>query len=90
MSKLLIILLFALVQNLQSDGIEVYDISNWRNLILSINIFVLDVKAGEEFYIQLTGNFLLGCNWKLTNYDNITDALDDFGKKGESWKSESG
>ena len=83
MSKLLIRLLFALVQNLQSDGIEVYDTSNWRNLILSINIF-------EEFYIQLTGNFLLGCNWKLTNYENITDALDYFGKKGESWKSESG
>ena len=86
MSKFLILLLFALVQNLKSDGIEVYDVDKMKKLSGN-NVILLNVKEGDEFYLMFTGSPSTGCSLKFTNYENITDALDDFGKKGSKWKS---
>ena len=80
MSKLLILLLFALVYNTELDGIPVYPPEKMKKL--AYKTYQLNVKQGEEFYIKLFGNPKNWAFWTLRNYEQIPDALDDFDKKG--------
>ena len=51
MPKLLILLLFAFVLNEKlEDGIPVYSKYNMKKIMG--NVYELDVKEGDEFYIQ--------------------------------------
>ena len=85
MSKLLILLLFAIVYNAELDGIPVYVPEKMKKLIGN-NVLLLNVKDGEEFYIKLYGNPRQFAFWKLGNYEEISDVLDDFGKEGQMYK----
>ena len=84
MSKFLILLLFSLINNTELDGIQVYVPEKMKKL--SDNTYLLNVKQGEEFYIKLFGNPRNWAFWNLKNYEQIPDALDDFGKKGHYFK----
>ena len=80
MSKLLLLLLFALVQNMEKDGCRIYDI--WCRKITNINgkCYCFQCLWTDGFYIrfrELYGNF-----WKVINYKEISYCLDDFGKEG--------
>ena len=84
MSKLLILLLFTFVLNLKmEDGIPVYQIVDMKTIME--DVYELNVKEGEEFYIKIYryGNGNCFCS----NIDEFKDYLDDFGKKGKSFKS---
>ena len=84
MSKILILLLFTFVLNLKmEDGITVYQISDMKKIM--DNIYELNVKEGEEFYIKIY-RYSNG-NCFCSNIDEFKDYLDDFGKKGKSFKS---
>ena len=85
MSKLLFLLLFALVQSQALDNITEYDI-NKINVLQGNNILELNVKEGEEFYLKLKGNPSIGYFWRLLNYDKIPDSLEDLNKQGEAFK----
>ena len=85
MSKLLILLLFALVYNGELDGIPVYVPEKMKKLIGN-NVLLLNVKDGEEFYIKLHGNPRQFSFWTLGNYEEISEVLDDFGKEGAQFK----
>ena len=85
MSKLLILLLFTFVLNLEmEDGIPVYERIFDIKTIMK-DVYELNVKEGEEFYIKIyryrTGNCF------CSNIDEFKDYLDDFGKKGNRFKS---
>ena len=86
MSKLLLLLLFVLVQNMESDGITVYDaekLDKWMG-----NVATLNVKEGDEFYIRFHVNGSIRKSWKFINFNEIPDALDDFGTGGQYFKYE--
>ena len=83
MSKLLILLLFTFVLNLKmEDGITVYQISDMKKIM--DNIYELNVKEGEEFYIKMFRHKISVS--VFSNIDEFKDYLDDFGKKGKSFK----
>ena len=84
MSKILILLLFTFVLNLKmEDGITVYQISDMKKIM--DNVYELNVKEGEEFYIKM---FRLKISVSVfSNVDEFKDYLDDFGKKGNRFKS---
>ena len=84
MSKLLILLLFALVYNEEIDDIPVYVPE--KMIRISDTTRLLKVKQGEEFYIKIFGNPSIWAFYSLRNYEEIPDALDDFGKKGHYFK----
>ena len=65
MSKLLILLLFALVQNLKVDNIEVYDAEKMEKLMG--NVVALNVKEGDEFYLRFHVNGSVLRFWKFIN-----------------------
>ena len=84
MSKLLILLLFTFVLNLKmEDGIPVYQIVDMKTIME--DVYELNVKEGEEFYIKIYE--YRGGNCFCSNIDEFKDYLDDFGKKGKSFKS---
>ena len=84
MSKFLLLLLFVLVQNMESDGITVYDAEKLEKLMG--NVAILNVKEGDEFFIRFQVNKSI---WrKFINYNEIPDALDDFGKGGQYFRYE--
>ena len=66
------------------DGIPVYSISNMKKIMG--NIYELNVKEGEEFYIKLIN--ILGCSDNCSNSNEFKDYLDDFGKNGKSFKTD--
>ena len=86
MSKLLLLLLFVLVHNMESDGITVYDAEKLNKL--TGNVATLNVKEGDEFYLRFHVNGSIRKSWKFINYNEIPDALDDFGKGGQYFKYE--
>ena len=84
MSKILILLLFTFVLNLKmEDGITVYQISDMKKIM--DNIYELNVKEGEEFYIKMFRHKISVS--VFSNIDEFKDDLDDFGKKGNRFKS---
>ena len=84
MSKILILLLFTFVLNLKmEDGITVYQISDMKKIM--DNIYELNVKEGEEFYIKMFRHKISVS--VFSNIDEFKDYLDDFGKKGNRFKS---
>ena len=84
MSKLLILLLFTFVLNLKmEDGIPVYQIAYMKKI--TRGVYELNVKEGEEFYIKIYE--YRGGNCFCSNIDEFKDYLDDFGKKGNRFKS---
>ena len=85
MSKLLFLLLFALVQSQALDNITEYDIDK-INVLQGNNILELNVKEGEEFYLKLKGNPSIGYFWRLLNFDKIPDSLEDLNEQGEAFK----
>ena len=85
MSKLLFLLLFALVQSQALDNITEYDIDK-INVLQGNNILELNVKEGEEFYLKLKGNPSIGYFWRLLNYDKIPDSLEDLNEQGKAFK----
>ena len=86
MSKLLLLLLYVLVQNMESDGITVYDAEKLDKLMG--NVATLNVKEGDEFYIRFHVNGSIRKSWKFINFNEIPDALDDFGTGGQYFKYE--
>ena len=83
MSKILILLLFTFALNLKmEDGIPVYQIVDMKTIIE--DVYELNVKEGEEFYIKIYE--YRGGNCFCSNIDEFKDYLDDFGKKGKSFK----
>ena len=86
MSKLLLLLLFVLVQNMESDGITVYDAEKLDKLMG--NVVALNVKEGDEFYLRFHVNGSVLRFWKFINFNEIPDALDDFGTGGQYFKYE--
>ena len=86
MSKLLLLLLFVLVQNMESDGITVYDGEKLNKLMG--NVATLNVKEGDEFYIRFYASGSIRKFWKFINFNEIPDALDDFGTGGQYFKKE--
>ena len=86
MSKLLILLLFALSLNYKLiDGIPAYDFV-YMKMIMK-NVFELNVKEGDEFYIDIS-TFKDG-KCKCSNYNEFKEFLYDFGKNGEKFESRS-
>ena len=86
MSKLLILLLFALVQNLKVDNIEVYDAEKMEKLMG--NVVALNVKEGDEFYLRFHVNGSVLRFWKFINFNEIPDSLENFCKDGKAFKTE--
>ena len=86
MSKLLILLLFALSLNYKLiDGIPAYDFV-YMKMIMK-NVYELNVKEGDEFYIEIS-TFKDG-KCKCSNYNEFKEFLYDFGKNGEKFESRS-
>ena len=86
MSKLLILLLFALSLNYKLiDGIPAYDFV-YMKMIMK-NEYELNVKEGDEFYIEIS-TFKDG-KCKCSNYNEFKEFLYDFGKNGEKFESRS-
>ena len=84
MSKILILLLFTFALNLKmEDGIPVYQIAYMKKI--TSGVYELNVKEGEEFYIKIYE--YRGGNCFCSNIDEYKDSLDDFGKKGNRFKS---
>ena len=83
MSKLLILLLFALVLNAKlDDGIPVYSTYDMKKIMG--NVYELNVKEGDEFYIQFYKYKGGICN--CSNCNEFKDSLYDFDKNGQSFK----
>ena len=83
MSKILILLLFTFALNItMEDGIPVYQIAYMKKI--TRGVYELNVKEGEEFYIKIYE--YRGGNCFCSNIDEFKDYLDDFGKKGKSFK----
>ena len=86
MSKLLILLLFALSLNYKLiDGIPAYDFV-YMKMIMK-NVYELNVKEGDEFYIHFYKYKGGICN--CSNCNEFKDSLYDFDKNGQSFKSTS-
>ena len=86
MSKLLILLLFALSLNYKLiDGIPAYDFV-YMKMIMK-NVYELNVKEGDEFYIEISTFKDAKC--KCSNYNEFKEFLYDFGKNGEKFESRS-
>ena len=86
MSKLLILLLFALSLNYKLiDGIPAYDFV-YMKMIMK-NVYELNVKEEDEFYIEIS-TFKDG-KCKCSNYNEFKEFLYDFGKNGEKFESRS-
>ena len=86
MSKLLILLLFALSLNYKLiDGIPAYDFV-YMKMIMK-NVYELNVKEGDEFYIEISAFKDGKC--KCSNYNEFKEFLYDFGKNGEKFESRS-
>ena len=75
--------MFTVVVNYEEDGIPVYDMFGMDKLMGS-DVLQLNVKEGEEFYIQIPKTRFYKIS--LLNYNEITDALVYFGKNGEEFK----
>ena len=75
MSKLLILLLFALVQSIDLRGKQVYDLLKMK--ALQKGVYEINVKVGDEFYFSFYENDSLynGPAWWPTNTNEIPDAL---------------
>ena len=73
MNKLLILLLFVLVQNMEKDGLTVYDVEQLMKI--DISTYQLKVKIGEEFYIKLPPVTKSVSSYQLENYDKFPDTL---------------
>ena len=82
MSKLLILLLFALVLNAKLDGIPVYSTYVMKKIMG--NVYELNVKEGDEFYIHFYKYKGGICN--CSNCYEFKDSLYDFDKNGQSFK----
>ena len=82
MFKFLILLLFTFSLNLKMDGINEYYFGHMKRLM--DDIYLLNVKEGEEFYISLFS--FTKEPYIFINYNETTDALDDFGLKGKMFK----
>ena len=65
------------------DGITVYQISDMKKIM--DNIYELNVKEGEEFYIKMFRRKISAS--VFSNVDEFKDYLDDFGKKGNRFKT---
>ena len=86
MSKLLILLLFALSLNYKLiDGIPAYDFV-YMKMIMK-NVYELNVKEEDEFYIEIS-TFKDG-KCKCSNYNEFKEFLYDFGTNGEKFESRS-
>ena len=86
MKKLVLLLLFALVQNFQSNGLNVYNVYKMKRI--SDSVYMLNVKNGEEFYITLTGNGAAGVFYELLNYKELPDAIEYIGNNGKATETE--
>ena len=86
MNKLLILLLFVLVQNMEKDGLTVYDVEQLMKI--DIYTYQLKVKIGEEFYIKLPPVTKSVSSYQLENYDKFPDALQVYGSEGKPFLSE--
>ena len=75
MSKLLILLLFALVQSIDLKGKQVYDLLKMK--ALQKGVYEINVKVGDEFYFRFyeNGSIYNGPAWWPTNTNEIPDAL---------------
>ena len=75
MSKLLILLLFALVQSIDLNGKQVYDLLKMK--ALQKGVYEINVKVGDEFYFRFYENSSIynGPGWWPTNTNEIPDAL---------------
>ena len=75
MSKLLILLLFALVQSIDLRGKQVYDLLKMK--ALQKGVYEINVKVGDEFYFRFYENSSIynGPGWWPTNTNEIPDAL---------------
>ena len=75
MSKLLILLLFALVQSIDLKGKQVYDLLKMK--ALQNGVYEINVKVGDEFYFRFyeNGSIYNGPAWWPTNTNEIPDAL---------------
>ena len=83
MSKILILLLFTFALNItMEDGIPVYQIAYMKKI--TRGVYELNVKEGEEFYIKMVRHKISVS--VFSNIDEFKDYLDDFGKKGKSFK----
>ena len=82
MSKLLLFLLIALIQNTKSADITVYDKSRMKRL--TGNVFVIDVKEGDVFHLRFSENPSRYQFWRFINYEEIPDALDCYDGKSFS------
>ncbi len=85
MNKYLILLLFALAQNLEVDDIQTFNVDSLKK-IQGKDVVELNIKVGKEFYLRLLGDKSSNKYWKILNSEEIPEALDDFDKKGEQWK----
>ncbi len=79
MSKLLLFLLIALIQNTKSADITVYDESRMKRL--KGNVAVIDVKEGDVFHLRFSENPSRYQFWRFINYEEIPDALDCYDGK---------
>ena len=86
MKKLVLLLLFALVQNFQSNGLNVYNVYKMKRI--SDSVYMLNVKNGEEFYITLSGNAAAGFFYELLNYKELPDAIEYIGNNGKATETE--
>ena len=91
MSKLLILLLFAVVLNEKLDGITVYDGEKLTNLMH--DVATLNVNVGDEFYIRFSSYYpsfstFISHRWSFVNYNEIPAALENFNKNGGGFKQE--
>ena len=81
MSKILLLLLFALVQSIKINGREVYEIDKLR--IIYGGVVQLKVKEGDEFYLKCyeNGSIPNRPGWWPTNTNEIPDALEAKGSE---------
>ena len=82
MSKLIIFLLFALIQNLEYKGKQVYSLDKLKRL--QSGAYELNVKEGDEFYISVyqEGAKLHSSRMSLSKENKIPDALESKGPHG--------
>ena len=75
MSKILILLLFAMMQSIDLRGKQVYDLLKMK--ALQKGVYEINVKVGDEFYFRFyeNGSIYNGPAWWPTNTNEIPDAL---------------
>ena len=78
MKELVILLLIALVHNLQKDGLTVYNAFDLSSL--SKDVYLLNVKNGEEFYISFSSNDISHSGYRLLS---VPDGIEYLGLKAE-------